>query len=261
MLRCLPADQLSASTLADAVIAVAVVDAVHATAGPRRSCDVSARHRRAVRCRPTSRRVSDWLDPVRAALDASPKAVPFFIRDDDAGWDDEGLGRLLDRCAARDVHIDVAVIPVELDRPLAATLCTRAATGLVHLHQHGFRHVNHENNGRKYEFGPSRSHDQQLADIAEGRALIDEHLHPYVDSVFTPPWNRCTDETAAALANLGFKVLSRDRTAEQFGREDLAEVPVTVDWFAKRKGEPLTRDDDRSADRGSDRRRARYPSV
>ena len=186
--------------------------------------------------------MTDWLDPVRAALDASPTTVPFFVRDDDAGWDDDGLARLLDRCAAHDVHIDIAVIPVELDRKLAATLCARAATGLVHLHQHGFRHVNHENNGRKYEFGPSRSHDQQLADIAEGRALIDEHLHPYVDSVFTPPWNRCTEETAAALANLGFNILSRDRSAEPFGRNDLAEVPVTIDWFAKKKGEPLTRE-------------------
>jgi len=187
--------------------------------------------------------VSDWLDPVRAALDASPMPVRFFVRDDDAGWDDEGLGRLLDRCAAHGVHIDIAVIPVELDRRLATSLCARAATGLVHLHQHGFRHVNHESNGRKYEFGPSRSHDQQLADIAEGRELIDEHLHPYVDSVFTPPWNRCTDETAAALANLGFKVLSRDSTAVPFGRDDLCEVPVTVDWFAKKKGVPLTRDE------------------
>lgn len=187
--------------------------------------------------------MTDWLDPVRAALDASPTQVQFFVRDDDAGWDDDGLDRLLDRCAAHDVHIDIAVIPVELDSGLATSLRARAATGLVHLHQHGFRHVNHENNGRKYEFGPSRSHDQQLADIAQGRELIDEHLHPYVDSVFTPPWNRCTDETAAALANLGFKILSRDLSAEPFGRDDLSEVPVTVDWFAKKKGVPLTRDE------------------
>jgi peptidoglycan/xylan/chitin deacetylase (PgdA/CDA1 family) len=186
--------------------------------------------------------VSDWLDPVRWALDASNAPVPFFFRDDDAGWDDEALWRLLDCCQTNEVHIDVAVIPVELDADRATALCDRASTGVVHLHQHGFRHVNHETDGRKYEFGPSRSHDQQLADIAQGRALIGGQLHPYVEPIFTPPWNRCTEQTAAALANLGFEILSRDRSAKPFGLAELAEVPVTVDWFAKTKGEPWTRD-------------------
>jgi hypothetical protein len=133
------------------------------------------------------------------------------------------------------------VIPIELDVARAEALCDRAASGHVHLHQHGFRHVNHETSGRKYELGPSRSHDQQLADIAQGRAMIGGLLHPYVEPIFTPPWNRCTDQTAAALANLGFEVLSRDHSAEPFGLADLAEVPVTVDWFAKTKSEPWTR--------------------
>jgi hypothetical protein len=31
-------------------------------------------------------------------------------------------------------------------------------------------------------------------------------------------------------------VLSRDVTADRFGRRDLREVPVAVDWFGKRKG-------------------------
>ena len=122
---------------------------------------------------------------------------------------------------------------------MAATLRERAATRLVHLHQHGFRHVNHETDGRKYEFGPSRCHDQQLADIAEGRSLL-EPLHPYVEPIFTPPWNRCTDDTVAALVNLGFRILSRDSTADPLVHDGLAQVPVTVDWFGKTKGELST---------------------
>jgi hypothetical protein len=179
--------------------------------------------------------VNDWLDPVRSALDAALQPVAFFFRDDDAGWDDDALWRLLDCCQAGEVHVDVAVIPGELHDRLTGALCERAATGLVHLHQHGFRHLNHELAGRKCEFGPSRSHDQQLADIADGHALLVEQLHPYLEPVFTPPWNRCTEHTAAALANLGFEVLSRDRSAEPFRLDQLAEVPVTVDWFAKTK--------------------------
>jgi peptidoglycan/xylan/chitin deacetylase (PgdA/CDA1 family) len=184
--------------------------------------------------------LNDWLDPVRAALDASPDIVQFFFRDDDAGWDDEALWRLLDRGAAHGVHIDVAVIPSELDTHLAAGLRDRAAGGFVHLHQHGFRHTNHEITGRKCEFGASRSHDQQLADIADGQSVMNEHLHPYVEPVFTPPWNRCTAETAAVLLDLGFQILSRDRTAVPFEAGGLGEIPVAIDWFAKRKGVPLT---------------------
>ena len=72
--------------------------------------------------------------------------------------------------------------------------------------------------------------------------MVGGQLHPYVGPIFTPPWNRSTEQSAAALANLGFQVLSRDHTAVPFGRAELAEVPVTVDWFAKTKGEPWTRE-------------------
>lgn len=186
--------------------------------------------------------MSNWLSPVRSALDAAADPVPFFVRDDDAGWEDEALWRLVDRCEFHRVHIDLAVIPIALESALADKLRDRASGGLVHLHQHGYRHFNHELTGRKCEFGPSRTHDEQLADIAEGKAVLTEMLHPFVDPVFTPPWNRCTDDTAAALVNLDFSVLSCDRTAAQFGLDGLAEVPISVDWFAKSKGEPLTRE-------------------
>jgi peptidoglycan/xylan/chitin deacetylase (PgdA/CDA1 family) len=181
------------------------------------------------------------LDPVRAALDAAPQPIGFFFRDDDAGWDDGALWRLLDRSDAHGVHIDVAVIPAELDAQLGSALRHRAANGLAHLHQHGYAHVNHETAERKCEFGDARSAEEQRDDIARGRALLAEHLESFVEPVFTPPWNRCTRATADALVDLGFDVLSRDSTSPRFGRDDLAEVPVSVDWFAKQRSQPLTR--------------------
>jgi hypothetical protein len=177
--------------------------------------------------------MTDWLTPVRAALDVATDTVPFFFRDDDAGWNDDALWRLLDRCHHHAVHIDVAVIPTEVTDRLAGELRDRAGTGLVHLHQHGFRHVNHESTGRKYEFGPSRSRADQVADIAAGRTVLNNQLPQLCDPVFTPPWNRCTGDTGEALVDLGFLVLSRDRSATPLNVSGLAEVPVTVDWFAK----------------------------
>ena len=185
--------------------------------------------------------MSAWLDPVRAALDTASSPVTFWFRDDDAGWDDDALDRLLDRCHQHSVQLDLAVIPVDLRDDLATSLRDHAATGIVHLHQHGFCHRNHETEGRKCEFGPSRSRAQQRQDMADGQALLRGHLGTFVEPVFTPPWNRCTDDTAAALVELGIRVLSRDSTATPFGHPDLAEVSITVDWFASYKGERLSR--------------------
>ena len=45
------------------------------------------------------------------ALDAASGPVPFFLRDDDAGWDDARLFALLDCTQQAGVPIDLAVIP------------------------------------------------------------------------------------------------------------------------------------------------------
>jgi hypothetical protein len=61
--------------------------------------------------------------------------------------------------------------------------------------------------------------------------------------VFTQPWNRCTTATADALSTQGITILSRDDTAPRLDRPDIAEVPITVDWFGHRKGVRWTRDE------------------
>ena len=60
-------------------------------------------------------------------------------------------------------------------------------------------------------------------------------------SVFTPPWNRCAPWTAEVLHDLGFTVLSRDLSAGTAGVPGLLELPITVDWFAKRRKVPVDR--------------------
>jgi len=170
-----------------------------------------------------------WLDPVAAALDAAPAAVPFFFRDDDAGWATDRLRALVDRFARRGLPLDLAVIPAALKPGLARELRARAGNGLS-LHQHGLAHVNHEPDGRKHEFGPSRPHDAQRRDIEAGRLLLRERLGDVVDPIFTPPWNRCTADTGACLAELGFAVLSREARAEPLGVPGLRELPVRIDW-------------------------------
>jgi peptidoglycan/xylan/chitin deacetylase (PgdA/CDA1 family) len=186
--------------------------------------------------------VSDWLRPLREALDAAPEPVRFFFRDDDAGWRDDRLTALLDVFAARGVPIDLAAIPLDMTRDLASTLLERAEGQPLGLHQHGYAHVSHETEGRKCEFGPARDAAAQRRDIGDGRRRLLDLLGPALQPVFTPPWNRCTADTGAALTELGIGVLSRDRTAVPLERDGLRELPVQVDWLAKRKGVPLGRD-------------------
>jgi hypothetical protein len=181
--------------------------------------------------------MAGWLAPLEAALGDAVRPVDFFFRDDDAGWADDRLFALMDRFATVGVPLDVAVIPAELHGDLVTELTARAAVaGLVGYHQHGWCHVNHESEGRKYEFGPSRSPQLQRADLAHGRVVMAEAFGPDCGAVFVPPWNRCTDVTARLLVELGFTVLSRDVTAAPLDVPGLLECPVAVDWWARRRG-------------------------
>jgi len=184
--------------------------------------------------------VSAWLDPLRRALNDADRRVTFFFRDDDAGWRDDLLPRLLGVFDDAGAPIDLAVIPAALGRPVARLLSARrTSTG---LHQHGFAHLNHEREGRTCEFGPARSEATQRADMERGRRRLELLLETELDPIFTPPWNRCTEATGRALINAGFRVLSRESRAAPLALEGLEELSVDVDWFAKRRGTRLTRE-------------------
>jgi hypothetical protein len=178
--------------------------------------------------------VSGWLAPLEAALASVGKPVTWFFRDDDAGWDDDGLLRLLDDFAAASAPVDVAVIPAALEPRLARQLSLRAALQPLALHQHGYSHVNHESAGRKCEFGPARAYEQQRADVARGRLRLQSLLDVEPVPIFTPPWNRCTSATGQALLEHGFAVLSRESRAPALDLDGLTELPVALDWARPR---------------------------
>lgn len=184
--------------------------------------------------------MSSWFAPVLSALDALPAPLPAFIRDDDAGWENDRLLALLDTVDAAGACIDLAVIPLAISDPLAAELIPRldAAPQRLALHQHGCAHVNHESEGRKCEFGPSRSAASQRHDIRGGWLLLQHLFGARVQPIFTPPWNRCAPHTPAVLAELGFAALSRDRGAP--AQSAVPEIAVDVDWSRQlREGGPV----------------------
>ncbi|MFQ5450067.1 MAG: DUF2334 domain-containing protein [Nitrospinaceae bacterium] len=180
----------------------------------------------------------EWLHPIKQAIGGNSPASKIFFRDDDAGWCDEHLFQLLDIFSIHSIPLDIAVIPQALNEALASSLVRRWEKDppRLGLHQHGFSHQNHEPEGRKCEFGPIRSPEEQLHDIHKGQQCLQKLLGGNVDPIFTPPWNRCSRVTADCLKNLNFKVLSRDVTADPLNVAGLVELPVNIDWFRRRKG-------------------------
>jgi len=186
-----------------------------------------------------------WLDPLRRTFDTVEGPVSIFFRDDDVGWGDARLFELLDLFAERGLPIDLAVIPQSLLPRLAMQLRTRveATSARISLHQHGFAHINHQSVGRKCEFGNERTLSTQYDDIALGQQQLREEFGELLDPIFTPPWNRCTEDTGRCLLELGLRVLSRESSAVPLNLPDLAEQSVSIDWFAHRKGARLTREE------------------
>lgn len=184
-----------------------------------------------------------WLAPVRDALQARDKTINFFFRNDDAGIGNTRLFKLLDVFEKFALPLDVAAIPKEIRCDFAGELNLRlnSMPNLFSIHQHGFAHISHETKGRKCEFGKARNKSQQVSDIAAGQEILADFFGTQPQPIFTPPWNRCAKETGESLRELGFKVLSREAEAEPVSIAGLGEIPVSVDWFAKRKGVPLSR--------------------
>lgn len=180
------------------------------------------------------------FDPIETALEQrQPQNRPlqFFLRDDDVDEDESTLRTLLALCFRHEMPINLAVIPGKLTAAAALLNgCAETHPNLVELSQHGWRHLNHEREGKKSEFGASRSFDEQLADIAAGQSKMNEAFGQNWFPAFVPPWNRCTTATATALDQLGFRVLSRDAGQPLFQNCRFTELPVSVDIFRWKGG-------------------------
>jgi len=169
------------------------------------------------------------------------KEVRVFLRDDDIDEDEETLRQLLDIAFARQVPVNLEIIPAKLTDTAVGVL--REYKGfqptLIELHQHGWQHVNHENVGKKCEFGAGRCFDDQFADIARGKTRLEEAFGDKFFPAFTPPWNRCTEDTLKVLDRLGFAVLSRDRNGHAARGYGFQEISVTLDLFRWKGGVTL----------------------
>lgn len=169
------------------------------------------------------------------------RPLGFFLRDDDVDEDEASLRSLLKICLHHEMPVNLAVIPGRLTESATALLneCVQQNPKLVELNQHGWLHLNHEGEGKKCEFGLSRSFAEQFADIVAGQSKMNEAFGQNWFPAFVPPWNRCTAATATALDQLGFRALSRDTGQTPFEVCRFSEFPITLDLFRWRGGAAL----------------------
>lgn len=178
------------------------------------------------------------LDAALAELETRQQAINLFFRDDDVDEDEDSLRMLLELFLAHAVPVNLEIIPGLLTSA-AITLLRQyhdERPELFELNQHGWRHANHEPAGRKCEFGSARNYDQQRADIARGREVLEEAFGAAFSPVFTPPWNRCTTDTYRALDELGFHALSKLRDEQAVIGYSFCELSVTLDLYRWRGG-------------------------
>ncbi len=177
--------------------------------------------------------MSDWQALSRELGAWGRRPVNLWWRDDDAVEPSAALEALLEMAGPAS-PLALAVIPA-LARPALA----RRIGGTEHVDvlQHGYAHANHAPPPeKKSELGPHRALAEMTGEMAAGRARLTALFGGKALPVMVPPWNRIGDETAAALAGIGFHGLSLYRPREATSRFRLAVVNVHVDLVDWRQG-------------------------
>jgi peptidoglycan/xylan/chitin deacetylase (PgdA/CDA1 family) len=172
----------------------------------------------------------------------APERTRIFFRADDVAVPGDNCRRMLDVFRKHRVPLHLAVTPAWLTAPRWAVLKEWAGSDddLWCWHQHGWRHQNHQHNGKKSEFGTDRTRDEKRQDIIKGRdrlrSIMGKDYHP----VFTPPWNRFDEETGEVLLELGYKAVSRSQGERK--RVPLPKrvrgIPVNVDLHTRSEPDP-----------------------
>lgn len=140
----------------------------------------------------------------------------------------EAVWSVLERHGAA-VHL--GAIPVDVSEAAARDLEARARRSpvAVSVQQHGYRHVNHGQGKRKFEFDDERTFEAQREDLEAGRDILRARFGTRFDEVFVPPFDRCGALGMRALAELGFSGISVIHTSTAPDHPNVPKVLMTTD--------------------------------
>ena len=163
-----------------------------------------------------------------------------FFRADDVAVPGRNLAKLMDIFRRHRVPLCLAVVPAWLTSGRWQYLSDLGAreSALWCWHQHGWRHVNHEIEGKKQEFGASRNRSDIKRDLVKGKRRLEDIMESAFYPVFTPPWNRCSLSTLQLLRDLGYAAVSRSRGTQSKVPGELSEFLVNVDLHTRKEQDP-----------------------
>jgi peptidoglycan/xylan/chitin deacetylase (PgdA/CDA1 family) len=163
-----------------------------------------------------------------------------FFRADDVAAPGRNIAKLMDIFKRHRVPLCLAVVPAWLTGRRWQYLKDLGAkeSSLWCWHQHGWRHVNHETDGKKQEFGTSRSRSNIKRDLVQGKRRLEDLMEAEFYPVFTPPWNRCSLSTLQLLGELGYVAVSRSHGSEPKAPRQLSDFWVDVDLHTRKEWDP-----------------------
>ncbi len=166
--------------------------------------------------------------------------VVVFFRADDIAAPGNQFSKLLALFGRHRMPLCLAVVPAWLtkQRWLALQKSATDNSALWCWHQHGWRHINHEAEGKKQEFGPTRIPTELEFDIGRGRQRLENLLGQYFFPVFTPPWNRCDERALDVLKKMDYAAVSRSRGSKPASPAGLPSIDVNVDLHTRKERNP-----------------------
>jgi len=177
-------------------------------------------------------------DLTLAIKQAQPsQPIPIFFRADDIGVVSDSFAALLKLFQRSQIPLCLAVVPAWITPSRWSSmrrLCDRQSSQWC-WHQHGWTHTNHEPAGKKCEFGRSRASADIEDDILRGKARLQTIIGAHVSPIFTPPWNRCCENTLHILKKVGFNAVSRYRVTRPECSPLLADFQANVDLHTKKE--------------------------
>ncbi|WP_027186056.1 polysaccharide deacetylase family protein [Desulfovibrio inopinatus] len=181
-------------------------------------------------------RLGQTIDVGLSQAKEAGREINIFFRDDDVSTPKDGFARLASIFLRHHVPLCAAVVPAWLDESSGIELKALFADSpeLCFWHQHGWRHVNHQQAGKKSEFGSDRSLAAKSADIMKGQEIIQRVFGERAGLFFTPPWNRVDEETLETLSDHGYCAVSRSQNAKPLPPLSLPDVPVNVDLHTRK---------------------------
>ncbi|PHR27003.1 MAG: hypothetical protein COA36_10310 [Desulfotalea sp.] len=163
-----------------------------------------------------------------------------FFRGDDIGIPSHEFAQMIAVFRKHKIPLSLAVVPTWLNTTRLSDLQNLMGNSKTqwYWHQHGYIHHNFELLGKKQEFGPSRAPQVIHSSLTKGKARLDMLLGPDNQPVFTPPWNRCSQETLHGLQALNFKAISRSRGATPHTKENFPDFQMNVDLHTRKEACP-----------------------